>query len=162
MPPFYDIYGLSQKRDKVTIEKFLNHFCYRDRIENREGQEIFIYKNAKYEVDEIDIPIKTLTEVIEYGISHPNYCFVFYIKDNLKADIRSVILKFTLDGKLIFGISIDIQDTYNRSNYDTANIIERQIAELTDSHKSAILIEYPPSDDEDGFDKIENNFKKGY
>ena len=44
MPPYYDIYGLSLQRDKETVERFLNHFANRDKIEDRESQEIAVYK----------------------------------------------------------------------------------------------------------------------
>jgi hypothetical protein len=52
MPPYYDIYGLSRQRDKKTIEKFLNYFSIREKIENREGQEIAVYKNEKYKTSQ--------------------------------------------------------------------------------------------------------------
>jgi hypothetical protein len=44
MPPYYDIYGLSKQRDTKTVEKFLNYFSIREKIENRKGQEIAVYK----------------------------------------------------------------------------------------------------------------------
>ena len=156
MPPCYDIYGLSDKRDKETIERFLDHFCYRSMIENREGQEIGILKNDKYRIDEINIPVSTLSEVIDYGMNHPNHGLAFYIGDSLKDDINFVILKFTYDGKIIFGVSIEEKRLINENeladNYDKAKAIEKQIARLTNSTKTSIQFEYAPSDDEEQFD----------
>lgn len=156
MPPCYDIYGLSRQRDKKTIEKFLNYFSIREKIENREGQEITVYKNEKYKTEETCTAISTLTEVIDFGLENQNLGFAFYIGDNLKEGINHIILKFTFDGKIIFGISIEenrIADNDNLiDNYDKALEIEKTIAELTNSTKTSIQFEYAPSDDEEEFD----------
>jgi Tfp pilus assembly PilM family ATPase len=157
MPPFYDIYGFSKHRDKQTIEKFLTYFCCRDKIENVEGQEIAIYHNDKYKVEEQFIPGSSLTEVIEFGIKYSNYGFAFYIgtREHYEKDINGVILKFTFDGNIIFGISVEEQRLNEQStlidNYDKAVEIEKRIAELTNSVKSSIQLENAPSDDEEEF-----------
>jgi hypothetical protein len=156
MPPFYDIYGLSKNRDKKTIEKFLNHYSHREKIENREGQEIAVYKNEKYKTDAIGTPISTLTEVIDWGVKNQNLGFAFYIGDNLREGINHIILKFTFDGKIIFGISVEenrlVENSKLIDNYDKALEIEKKIAELTNSTKTSIQFEYAPSDDEEEFD----------
>src|SRR6218665_44889 len=157
MPPYYDIYGLSKKRDKETVEKFLSHFSYREKIENREGQEIAVYKNEKYKTEETWTSIHTLTEVINFGLENQNFGFAFYIGDNLKEGINHIILKFTFDGKVIFGISVEenrIEDGGKLiDNYDKALEIEKTIAQVTSSAKTSIQFEYPPADDEEGFDQ---------
>jgi hypothetical protein len=160
MPPFYDIYGLSKERNKETIEKFLDFYCHRTLIENFIGQgiEIAIYKNDKYAVEEKFIPVYNLSEVIDFGLSHPNIGFAFYIgtKTNYRKDIDDVILKFTFDGKMIFGISIEenrlTDDGKLIDNYNRALEIEKTIAELTNSTKTSIQFEYAPSNDEEEFD----------
>ncbi len=155
MPPFYDIYGLSKHRDKQTIERFLNNFSNREKIEDRSGQEIAVYKNEKYQIEETYIAVSTLSEVIDYGLSNYNHGFSFYIADNLKKGISHIILKFTYDGKIIFGISIE-ETKINESgrlidNFCEALKIEKLIAELTNSTKTSIQFEYAPSDDEEEF-----------
>ncbi|MBO9703185.1 MAG: hypothetical protein J7604_23425 [Sporocytophaga sp.] len=156
MPPFYDIYGLSKERNKKTIETFLNHFSYRDKIEDRTGQEILVDENKKYNIKESCTPISTLSEVINYGINTPNHGFAFYISDNLKEGVNNLILKFTYDGKIIFGVSIEENDIVKNGkladNYNKALKIERLIEELTNSYKTSIQFEYAPSDDEEEFD----------
>lgn len=157
MPPYYDIYGLSKQRDKQTIEKFLNHFSSRDRIENRDGQEIIVYKNEKYNIEETSTAIKTLSDVIDFGLRNRDLGFAFYIGDNLKKDINHIILKFTFDGKIIFGISIEekiiLDNGELQDNYDKASAIEETILKLTNSIKTSIQFEYAPSDDEEEFDR---------
>ena len=156
MPPFYDIYGLSRYRDKKTIEKFLSHFSYRDKIENREGQDIAVYKNEKYRIEETRTTIRTLNEVIDFGLLNQNHGFAFYIGDNLKDEINHVILKFTYDGKIIFGISVEekirLCNGVLTDNYNKALEIEKIIRDLTKSMKTSIQVEYAPSDDEEEFD----------
>lgn len=153
MPQYYDIYALSEKRDKETIEVFLNHFCFRDEIENRKGEDIGIYANEKYNISELIIDINTLSEVIEYGIANPNHGFAFYIGDHLKENISHVILKFTYDGKIIFGLSINSKDDTSNDTYSTAERIVNEIASLINSVKTSIQFENPPADDEDEFDE---------
>ena len=156
MPPYYDIYGLSKQRDKKTIETFLNYFANRDKNEDREGQEIAVYNNEKYNTEETWTAITTLTEVIDFGLENKNFGFAFYIGDNLKEGINHIILKFTFDSKIIFGISVEenrISDNGKLiDNYDKALEIEKSIAELTNSAKTSIQFEYAPSDDEVEFD----------
>lgn len=156
MPPYYDIYGLSKQRDKNTVEMFLSHFANREKIEDREGQEIAVYKNEKYGTEETWTAISTLTEVIDFGLKNQNLGFAFYIGDNLKEGINHIILKFTFDGKIIFGISVEEKKIdYNGNlidNYDKALEVEKKIVELTNSIKTSIQVEYAPSDDEEEFD----------
>lgn len=156
MPPYYDIYGLSKQRDKKTVEKFLNYFSIREKIENREGQEIAVYKNEKYKKEETWAAISTLTEVIDFGLKNQNFGFAFYIGDNLKEGINHIILKFTFDGKIIFGISVEEKILDDNGclidNYIKALEVEKKIVELTKSTKTSIQVEYAPSDDEEEFD----------
>lgn len=156
MAPCYDIYGLSKQRDKKTIKKFLDYFSYREKIENRAGRGIDVCKNEKYKTEESWTPINTLTEVIDFGLENQYLGFAFYIGDNLKEGIDFIILKFTFDGKIIFGISIEEYRIAGNGklidNYDKALEIEKTITNLTNSAKTSIQVEYAPSDDEEEFD----------
>ena len=164
MPAYYDIYGLSNQRDKETIEKFLIHFSNREKIENVEEQEIAVYKNEKYKVDETWIPVNSLTQVIDFGLAKDNHGFAFYIGDHLKNGISHIILKFTFDGKIIFGISI-AENQLSESgklidNYDKAVEVEKSISVLTNATRTSIQFENPPSDDEEEFDREIGIWKK--
>lgn len=156
MPQCYDIYGLSLQRDKETIETFLSHFTNREKIEDREAQEIAVYRNEKYDIEETWTSISSLTEVIDFGLKNKSFGFAFYIGDNLNEGINHLILKFTFDGKMIFGISIEENrlsgDGKLIDNYDKALEIEKTIRDLTNSTKTSIQFEYAPSDDEEEFD----------
>ena len=156
MPPCYDIYSLSAERNKRNIEKFLSHFCDRAKIENREGQDILITGHKKYGIEETTIPVTSLSEVIDYGISHPNHGFVFYISDHLLTKkIKGIILKFTYDGKIIFGVYIEVHEPlllgWRRNQIRLARRLEKEIGRLTNAVKTNILVEYAPADDEEEF-----------
>ncbi len=151
MPPFYDIYAISKNRDKKTIEKFLEYFSFRDKIEDRSGQEIRVYKNEVYEVEDKVIIINTLSEVVDCGVINRIHGFTFYIGDNLKPEINSIILKFTYDEKIIFGVSVEEKDKSKKDNYAHAYSIEKEIVRITNAYESSIQFEYAPSDDENEF-----------
>lgn len=153
MPPFYDIYAISNNRDKKTIEEFLDNFSFRNKIEVREDHEIGVSKNEDYDIEELIIPISTLSEVIEFGINNRGHGFVFYISDNLKSGIKCIILKFTYDEKVIFGISVEEKDENLNDNYKYACKVKNEIVKITDAYESSIQFEYPPSDDEGEFYK---------
>ncbi len=156
MPPFYNIYALSKQRNQIDIEKFLNYFSYRNEIENRSGQEIIALENAN-DKNEIRLPINVLREVLEFGVKNSDYCFVFYINDNLKEDIKEVILKFTSDRQIIFGVSIEskkiIEDGSLVDNYDRACELEKLLSDIAATSKTSIQIEYAPADNEEEFDE---------
>ena len=148
---YYDIYAISKNRDHETIERFLNYFCFRDRIENQEGYEIEIWENKKYGVEEFSMPISKMRELIAYGVKNPHHGYVFYMGDHLKRNITHIILTFTYDGKMIFGISIPPKDVDQKDNYLQAFRMEKKIAQLTNACDTSIQFEYPPSDDEQEF-----------
>lgn len=156
MPPYYDIYALSKVRNKQNIENFLACFAYRNQIENCENQEIRTF-SIKDPEKEVLIPVLTLTEVIHFGVENQDHCFAFYIGDHLKRGINHIILKFTADGKIIFGISIEEKRIEPNGlwtdNYDHAYKIEKQLTAFTQASKTSIQFEYPPADNEEEFDK---------
>jgi hypothetical protein len=157
MPPCYDIYVCSNKRDKKTIERFLNHFANRKLIEDQSNCEIFIAGSDKYNIDESSVKVNSLTQILDFGIAKKEIGFAYYISNNLDERINHIILKFTFDAKIIFGISIEtkrIAPTGNLlDNYKQALTIEQEMCELSNSIKSSIQVEYAPSDDEKEFEE---------
>jgi len=105
MPPCYDVYGISKKRDKETINRFVEYFCDRDQIESQTGCEIFVNENEKYNIPEESIEVSKLSDVIEYGILNKTKGYSYYLDS--RDDYIGVLLKFTYDSKIIFGVSIE-------------------------------------------------------
>ncbi len=152
MPLFYDIYGFSNKRDSILIESFLDEFAFREKIETWEGSELGIYKNEKYGVAETWVPIRTLTEAIEYGIKNKNHGFSFYIgPDGLKDDIKSLMLKFTYDASFVYGLSIEENTDSGRDNYKRAIELEIILKKLLPIEMTSIQVECAPADDREEF-----------
>ncbi|UOQ75117.1 hypothetical protein [Hymenobacter cellulosilyticus] len=143
---FYDIYGLSMGRDQSTVERFLRHFCYRDPIaEPLQDQWVQVWPSEKYHIPElIELPMTSIADMIAYAVRHPNHGFVFYNQFALRTNVKSAIVKFTYDGKVVFGISIS--DAYQ------VLAIEAEIKHVTQAYKSYIAVEYPPACDEEEFD----------
>jgi len=154
MPPFYDIYGFSRKRDPKLIEKFLDKFAFRKSIESWEGCEFEIFENEKYNVKEKKVPVNTHTEVIDYGVNNLNHGFSFYLgTDGLKDDIKSLILKLTYDSSIIYGISIEEKTEFGKDNYKRALELETILKELLSLDKTSIQFEYAPADDLEEFNE---------
>ncbi len=78
-----DIYGLSDKKDKQIIEKFLNEFAFRDQIESRAGGTVTILRNEKYQINEEDIPVETTTDAIDIGVRNKYKGFCVYFHQDL-------------------------------------------------------------------------------
>lgn len=99
---FYtDIYVLVNDRNIITIEHFLNEFTDRKSIEETPDCEIALFQNNEYKY----IKSESLSNSIKFGLSNTKNCFSLYLKS--KNDlIKSVILTFTEDNKLVLGLSI--------------------------------------------------------
>jgi hypothetical protein len=149
---FYDIYGLSRKRDAATIERFLQHFCYRDQVEPLVNQWLQVWVKGTGFLDEVERPLTTVDELITYAIQHPTHCFVWYQQLALRGGIKAVITKFTYDGQIVFGISLAEGQVNGVDNFAWALQIEAEIRQLTEAHKHYIAVEYPPAGDEQEFD----------
>lgn len=148
-----DIYGLSDKRDKETIEIFLSEFAYRDKIEDRAGDIVTIFSNKKYNVNKEDISIETTTDLIDVGVKNSDKGFCAYFQSGLKPDITSLLLKFTYDNKIIYGVSVD------ESNKTGAMNVSEKL--IKDFHVKDVSIEFenPPADDEAEFYKNKEEWK---
>ena len=152
MPPYYDVYGISKHRDRKTIECFLSAFCHRGEVESQEGTVIGMLANEKYRVAEIELPVNTLTEVVDFGLQNSGYGFSFYIASGL-INVKMVILKFTYDGLIIFGVSIEEMDDNWVDNLPKARELAVKIARLTQSYKTSIQFECGTADDAGEFEE---------
>ena len=107
MSAFFDIYCLSNGRNEATVERFLQYFCYREHLEPLPEMWIQVSPSEKYCVPKVELPLNSIAEMIDYAVRNPTHCFSFYSKNALRNDLKTVIIKFTYDGKVVFGISIE-------------------------------------------------------
>lgn len=140
-----DIYCLSEERNTATIERFLAHFCQRPALDPLTDTWLQVRPHEKYPaVPEVEFLVHSVAEVINYAVRNPTHGFNFYTQVALRPDIRCIIIQFTYDAKVVFGISIV-------GGGSRAFTIEDEIKQLTQAHKSFIATEYPPADDEEEF-----------
>jgi hypothetical protein len=152
MSMFYDIYGLSQERNGPAIERFLSHFCDRNALDPLSDKWLQVAENEQYQVPEIELPLNSIADLIDYAVQNPTHCFVFYNQEALRPDVTCVFLKFTYDRKVIFGVSIEETGINLEDNFPHALTIEAEIIRITGAYKSFIAVEEPPAKDEEAFD----------
>lgn len=142
---WFDIYGLSDKKDKELINKFLSEFAHRDQIEDRSGDIVAIFSDQNDDANQENIAVETTTDLIELGVKTFNKGFVAYFHKGLKPDITSLLLKFTYDNKIIYGVSVD-----QNNKTEARNVRDKLIR---DFHVKDVSIEceFPPADDESEF-----------
>ncbi|RSK23968.1 hypothetical protein [Hymenobacter metallilatus] len=149
---YYDVYALSSKRDATTVENFLSHFCDRSLLEPVVDRWIHVSANEKYHTPEVDIPLHFIAELIAYAVANLNHAFNYYTDEGIRDNIDCVIIQFTYDGKVVFGISVGCTQDAGGDNIAQAIQVEAEIRQVTGAYKSYIAGEYPPARDEEQFD----------
>jgi hypothetical protein len=152
MSMFYDIYGLSSERNAPTVERFLSQFCDRYALDPLSDTWLQVAASESYQVPEVELPVASIADLIDYAVQNPTHCFVFYNQQALRPDITCVFFKFTYDGKVVFGVSIEETGFNLEDNFPHALTIEAEIVRLTGAYKSFIAVEQPPAQDEAQFD----------
>ena len=105
-----DIYGITDYRNKEVIELFIAEFTDRSSVEDRGDEELMILNDTTHEQTASDdytwIKAETLTKAIETGLADASTCFTLYLGSD-QPEIEQAMISFTLDGKLILGLSIE-------------------------------------------------------
>ncbi|TYZ07595.1 hypothetical protein FY528_14630 [Hymenobacter lutimineralis] len=133
------------------LERYFAHFGDRAILE-RVPDDYEIYPRlGGQDGSEPVLPVGSLTEVLRIGVEHPKYGFTHYTytNDGLRSDLHRVHVRFTPDGKVIFGIAM--ADT-GEGSYACACQIRDEMILVTQAHKAFIGYKYPPSNDEAEFD----------
>lgn len=128
--PYIDIYVLTDNRNEETIERFLNDFTNRNEIEDRGDEELMILddKNRSEEKRYIWKKAETLSKSISFGLSRPNICFTMFLLSK-RQNIEWVTLTFTIDNKLVLGVSVyEYQDKEQAfDNYRFADELKNEL-----------------------------------
>ena len=149
---FYDIYCLSRGRDAATIERFLQHFCQRAQVEPLVNQWLQVWTSDGRFLDEVECPLTTVAEVVAYATAHPTHSFVWYQQQAVRADLYSVLLKFTTDAQVVFGLCIAERQVDGSDNLPQAQQLAAELWHVTAAHNSYIAVEYPPASSETEFE----------
>jgi hypothetical protein len=147
MPPDLDIYVVSKSRDRDTLERFIHTYVDRQANEMRGDEELMMLPldatNIPARLDQWDWePALTLGHILNRGLDYPRRAFVVYLKPKDKAFDR-VILAFTADDYVVFGLSIDDEDE-TTENLDLAKSILHSLADSFNGHIGVIASEESP------------------
>ncbi len=156
MAPNIDIYVLSKIRTAEILYKFLGLYVDRNKSENRKDEQLMIYKldsNGKSDSDNNyeGEPALTLSNSIKRALDFPRRSFTIYL-DSKRNDIDRVILSFTTDDKIIFGLSIDYENE-SKQNIEKANQLLEELLKNFNCNMGFFSVELPPSRNEKLFIK---------
>lgn len=151
-----DVYGLTDYRNKEVLELFIAAFTDRSSVEDRGDEELMILHDTidreKTDDEYTWLKAETLTKAIETGLADPATCFTLYFSSN-QPEIEQVMISFSLDGKLILGLSIEeFADEYETiSNAPLAMKLAARLQETFHCRKTYFEIESPPAHTESEF-----------
>lgn len=159
MPPCLDIYALCHRRDREIIEKFIERYVDRARSDIRLGEEELMILRLDL-VDEPpqtpDIPdqyewepAKTLSYVIKRGLDYPRRSFTIYLSSK-QPNIYGVIMHFTNDDQIVFGLSIDDEEESDENSERAKKLLDRICSEFG-CKLGLITCENPPPRNEKVF-----------
>lgn len=154
IPPYLDIYGLTQHRDAATLDHFLNTYVDRAKSEDRGDEELMMERLLPVPPGTGDDafewePALTLSHIIERGLAFPRCAFTVYLAAK-QADQPSVVLSFTADDQLILGLAIDDEGA-KPENERRARELLAQLVEEYACHMGLILVEEHPPRSEAAF-----------
>ena len=99
MSGFYDIYVLSGDRTRIAIDRFLDQFAPR-REDSATDYEVPQYASTPVAV------FQHAHELIDYCVVHPHETHAIYWRSLATGDPAHVIVFFTSDAAVIFGLSV--------------------------------------------------------
>ncbi len=134
----------SARRDRATVERFLNTYVDRASCEDR-GEEDLLLLRLGHEPDGVDDwehePAGTLTHIVDRGLATPWRAFTVYLR-TLDSRFAGAILAFTSHGRVVFGLSVP--DLSDESSMEMGRSILRELAESFAADEGIVAAEEPP------------------
>lgn len=156
MPPHLDIYAMSQLKVEAVIQDFLREYIIYEENEDREDEEIMYIANPEEVIDYPESKLAvTLTNLIQKGMAIKNLGFTIYLKP-ADQKLESVILTFTYDDKVIFGLSMEDEGA-KQSTFDECKLLLEKLMEDYNCFLGVIVSETPPPSSEAVFREYLNN-----
>jgi hypothetical protein len=146
MPPCIDVYLLSKQRNSQTISKFIDEFIDEELSALKFPGQFDLAPDDIAILDKLDnwktIQVNSVQECINYGIMNPYAAYSIYLHPK-SAEFCNVILSFSVDGGIIFGLSLD--DPKNEA-VKFANAIDylKLLFDLFDGYEGRIGHEISP------------------
>jgi hypothetical protein len=97
------------------------------------------------------VTIHSVTEGIRLGLSRSNTAFSLYIRHYTRKDIKCLLIHFTNDNKVVFGISVAEKNAHNEDNLPLAEKLAQEMKTVIPVRDTSILFEQPPPDSEQEF-----------
>jgi len=110
MPPDIDIYVLSPRRDRETLDRFLEEFAAPEGESSRVGEEIMILPLGAQSWPPDDgwdwEPAVSRDHMLRRGLEHPYRGFCVFFKP-LRSTHTGVVIAFRADFGVVFGLTLD-------------------------------------------------------
>lgn len=142
-----DVYGLTKHRDAATLNRFLDEYVDRAANADRGSEELLLEPlDARPGAMEWEVePSLTLSHILERGLAYPRRAFTAYLSclpAYRQVGIERVILGFTRDDQLAFGLSVSSEEW--EIDEALAHELLAHLAEVYQCHIGLILLETPP------------------
>ncbi len=144
VPPLNDIYIVTDDRSEACVDKFLSK--YADLANASVRTDFEVRDGSSY------VETGTLTNTIAYGLADKRRSFVVYF-DSAVSGLKSVIVCFTPDGKLVLGLSIEYDEN---SDAEAAHVLAMLQAEFN-VDLGVVSLETHPGD---AYDWINENLRQ--
>lgn len=148
MAPYLDIYVLTPRRDRETIERFLDRYVDRAKSADRTDEDLMIRTLAGGPDAYAPERISTLEQALTRGLDRPRVCFPLYLTSKPGHD--QALLGFTADDKLVLGLSLDDFEEKDET-LERAKAVMDELAREFGGTLGFIREEEPPPFDEAAF-----------
>lgn len=149
MPPSLIAYGLTERRDERTLYAFVSAFVDRN-CEDRGDEELMMLPLGCTEVPDgsnpqLDQwewePAKTISHSLQRGLDYPRRTFALYYPSRI-AELDGVMLGFTLDEKLVLGLSVD-DEGMKKENLEKAKRLLDVLFRDYQCYKGVVITDEP-------------------
>jgi hypothetical protein len=136
--PHLDVYVLTSRRDRETIDRFVATFLDRAAVEDLGDTELMLTPLGATPgprgLEEMEWePVGTLTRAVERGLDYPRRAFSLYLSGPTPGGERpvdEVSLTFTTDDQVVLGVSIQDPDSRPEKMAFAKQILARLTAEF--------------------------------
>lgn len=151
MPPDIDIYVLTPRRDRETLERFIERYVDRPASSERRDEDLMIRTLAGGAESYAPERIGGLEQALGRGLDRPPVCFPLYLRS--KPEYDRAIIGFTADGKLALSLSLDDWEEKDET-LERAKVLMDELAREFGGTLGFIRVEEPPPFDEAEFIRL--------
>lgn len=151
MAPNLDIYVLTPRRDRETLDRFLERYVDRAASSQRPDEDLMIRTLAGGAEAYAPERIARLDQALARGLDRPRVCFPLYLRS--KPGYDGAIIGFTADDKLALSLSLDDWEQ-KEETLERAKALMDELAREFGATLGLIRVEEPPPFDEAEFRRL--------